>query len=93
MMTEAGKRLLEGALQALDFAKGNAKPGAYSVHYPEASDLKALRQSMKMSVSEFAEYFGLSEQDVIEHEAEAAKADSPTEGSNRHSERIPGPAT
>ena len=93
MMTEAGERLLEGALQALEFAKGNAKPGTYSVHFPEASDIKALRKSMKMSVSEFAEYFGLDEQAVIKHETEAAKTDSSIEGSTHHTERIPRPAT
>ncbi len=92
-MTEAGKRLLEGALQALEFAKGNAKPGTYSVHFPEASDIKALRQSMKMTVSEFAEYFGLDEQTVINREAEAAQSDSSIERSSHHAERIPGQAT
>lgn len=92
-MTEAGERLLEGALQALEFAKGNAKPGTYSVHFPEASDIKALRQSMKMSVSEFAEYFGLDEQAVIEHEAEALRTESSCQGSTRQSERTPRPAT
>ena len=79
-MTKAGERLLEGALQALEFAKGNAKPGTYNVHFPEASDIKALRQSMKMTVSEFAQYFGIDEQAVLEHEANEAKADSSAKG-------------
>jgi len=88
-MTEAGERLLEGALQALEFAKGNAKPGTYTVHFPEASDIKALRQSMKMSVSKFAEYFGLDEQTVLRLEAEAAKIDSASDDSTHQTERIP----
>lgn len=91
-MTKAGERLLEGALQALAFAKGNAKPGTYKVHFPEASDIRALRQSMKMTVSEFAEYFGLDEQTVIKHEEEAMKADSSIERPSLHVERIPGQA-
>ena len=92
-MTKAGERLLEGALQALAFAKGNAKPGTYIVHFPEASDVKALRHSMKMTVSEFAEYFGLDEQTVTKHEAEATKADSATERSSHQADVNSGKAT
>lgn len=92
-MTEAGDRLLEGALQALEFAKGQAKPGTYSVHFPEASDIKALRQSMKMSVSEFAEYFGLEEQAVMKHEAEAAETESAEEGPTHHTQQIRRPVS
>ena len=91
-MTKAGERLLEGALQALEFAQGRAKPGTYRVHFPEASDIKSLRQSMKMSVSEFAEYFGLDEQTVIKREAEAPNSEPADEGSIHQTERVPGPA-
>ena len=83
-MSKAGERLLKGALQALEFAKGQAKPGTYSVHFPEASDIRSLRLSMNMSVSEFAEYFGLDEQTVIKHEAEAAKTDSAKSATIHH---------
>lgn len=59
-MSDAGKRLIESAKQALEFAKGTADTNAYRVHIPEAIDVKAIREAMEMSQSEFAAYFGFS---------------------------------
>lgn len=92
-MTEAGDRLLEGALQALEFAKGKAKPGTYRVHFPEASNIIGLRQSMKMTVSEFAEYFGLDEQTVIDREAEATESECAKKESVHLTEEMHGTAS
>ena len=69
-MSKAGERLIRSAKQALDFAHGKAKPGTYRIHYPEASNPQALRESLKMTIPEFAEYFGLSETTVREREQE-----------------------
>ena len=93
MMSEAGERLLEGALEALEFAKGKARPGAYKVHFPEACDISSLRRSMNMTVAEFADYFGLDEQTVIAREAEATKDGSAFEEPAHHADRIPDTAT
>lgn len=59
-MSDAGKRLIESAKQALDFVQGNADSGEYHVHIPDDINVKAIRESMDMSQSEFAEHFGFS---------------------------------
>ena len=69
-MSKAGERLIRSAKQALDFAQGNAKPGTCHIHYPEASNPQALRESLNMTIAEFAEYFGLSETTVRKREQE-----------------------
>ena len=69
-MSKAGERLIRSAKQALDFAQGNAKPGTCHIHYPEASNPQALRESLNMTIPEFAEYFSLSETTVREREQE-----------------------
>lgn len=35
-MSKAGQRLLQGANEALEYAKGNANLDEYQVHYPDA---------------------------------------------------------
>lgn len=68
MMSDAGKRLIESAQQALDFAKGTANIEEYRVHIPEEIDVKKIRKSLGMSQSEFAEYFGFSVRTLQEWE-------------------------
>lgn len=60
MMSDAGKRLIESAQQALDFLEGKAKVEAYRIHIPEEINVKEIRQSMKMSQTVFAEHFGFN---------------------------------
>lgn len=45
-MSEAGKRLIKSALQALDFAEGRVETGSYRVHFPETA-AKTHRQDLK----------------------------------------------
>lgn len=59
-MSNAGKRLIESAQQALDFAQGAADTDAYRIHIPAEIDVKEIRQHLHMSQSEFAEHFGFS---------------------------------
>ena len=59
-MSDAGKRLIESAQQALDFIEGKADAAQYRVHIPEAIDVKAIRESLEMSQAEFADHFGFS---------------------------------
>jgi len=59
-MSNAGKRLIESAQQALDFAQGTANRDSYRIHIPAEIDVKEIRQHLHMSQSEFAEYFGFS---------------------------------
>jgi putative transcriptional regulator len=68
MMSEAGKRLIKKAQQALDFAKGTANLAEYRVHIPEEIDGKKIRESLGMSQAEFADYFGFSVRTLQEWE-------------------------
>lgn len=61
----AGERMIASAKQALAFAKGEENQGCI-VHIPEAIDVKALREKVDMSQSEFAAMFGFSKR-TLEH--------------------------
>ncbi len=44
-MTKAGKRLLQGAREALEFAKGDADTGRYLVHEATALEFDRIKES------------------------------------------------
>jgi putative transcriptional regulator len=67
-MSEAGKRLIESAQQALDFVEGNVDAKDYRIHIPEEIDVKQIREDLDMSQSEFAEHFGFSVRTLQEWE-------------------------
>jgi putative transcriptional regulator len=55
-MSKTGKRLLKGAREALDYARG-ARDG-FAAHVPEEIDVAAIRRRLGMSQGEFAARFG-----------------------------------
>lgn len=57
-MTKAGKSILKGAREALDYAKG-ARDG-YGVHIPADVNVKAIRVRLGMTQEEFSLRFGFS---------------------------------
>ena len=61
----AGERMIESARQALAFAKGEEGHGC-EVHLPDTIDVKAIREKISLSQSEFATLFGLSKR-TLEH--------------------------
>ena len=61
----AGQRMIESARQALAFAEGPENYGCV-VHVPEDIDVKAIREKISLSQSEFARLFGLSKR-TLEH--------------------------
>lgn len=67
-MTKVGKRLIESAEQALEFAKGEAKEADYRVHIPEGINVKKIRQQFHMSQARFAKHFGFSVRTLQEWE-------------------------
>ena len=67
-MSDAGKRLVESAQQALDFAKGDAPTEGYRVHIPDEIDVKKIREELNLSQSEFAQHFGFSVRTLQEWE-------------------------
>src|SRR2546423_10991332 len=61
----AGERMIESARQALAFAAGKEGHGCV-VHIPEDIDVRAIRETIALSQSEFAKLFGLSKR-TLEH--------------------------
>jgi putative transcriptional regulator len=61
----AGQRMIESARQALAFAKGKENHGC-EVHVSDDIDVKAIREKISLSQSEFAKLFGLSKR-TLEH--------------------------
>jgi putative transcriptional regulator len=67
-MSKAGKRLIESAQQALEFAVGTADDKAYRVHIPDEIDVKQIRENLGMSQAQFAVHFGFSVRTLQEWE-------------------------
>jgi putative transcriptional regulator len=63
-MPKAGKKILAGARQALEYAKGERK--GFRVHVPEEVDVKAIRETLGLTQKQFAEQFGF-ELDAIQN--------------------------
>ena len=61
-MSELGKELIEGMKQAVAYARGDADEKEFRVTQVEVEtpDIKAIRQRMKMTQQEFADFLGLS---------------------------------
>jgi putative transcriptional regulator len=51
--------MVEGALDALAIAEGNADPSTYRVHVPDRINVREVRSRTHMSQSEFAARFGI----------------------------------
>ena len=60
-----GQRMIESSKQALAFAEGDRMHGCV-VHVPSEIDVKAIRERISLSQSEFAKLFGLSKR-TLEH--------------------------
>ena len=56
----SGKRIIEGMKEALAISKGELPSVEYKIHIPENVDVKAIRETMGLSQSSFANRFGLS---------------------------------
>ncbi len=64
--TAAGQSVLQGAREALAFARG-AREG-YAVHVPATIDAKAIREKVNMSQGEFARQHGFSKRSLEQWE-------------------------
>lgn len=56
-MSKAGKSILQGAREALAFAKGETL--GHQVHVPDEVDVKSIRKQLGMSQGQFARTFGM----------------------------------
>lgn len=59
-MSKIGESLLQGASEALEYAKGDKKGSKTNqIKIPEKIDVKAIREKLNMTRSEFASRFGI----------------------------------
>lgn len=66
-MAKAKNKMVEGARQALAFARGEKTKG-FRVHRSEDLDVRAIRTKTKLSQSKFASRFGFSVRTLQEWE-------------------------
>ncbi len=65
--TRAGQSILQGAREALAFARGEKNHGCI-VHVPKEIDVKAIRRQIHMSQSEFSRNYGFSKRSLEQWE-------------------------
>lgn len=58
-MSQQFKKMRQGMLESIAYAKGKSAPGT-RVHHPKPVDVKSLRISIGMTQEEFAAKFGVS---------------------------------
>lgn len=80
-MSKIGESLLKGAQEALLYAKGHKKNAkVYKITVPKIVDVRAIREKLNMSRSDFAEQYGFSKRTLekweqgIRHPEGAARA-------------------
>jgi putative transcriptional regulator len=56
---KAGTRILQGAREALAYARGEADAGTYRVHVPANVNVRKIRRKLDLSQAEFAARFGI----------------------------------
>lgn len=89
-MSEAGRSIIKGAREALDYAKG--RRGARRptrVEVPAAVDVKAIRAGLGLTQAEFAARFGFSLATLRDWEQARRRPDSATRVLLRVIEREP----
>jgi len=57
--SKAGSRILQGAMEALAIARGEADPSTYRVHVPADVNVKSIRRRLKLTQDEFARRFAI----------------------------------
>lgn len=59
-MSKAGSRILQGAREALAYAKGKADNKKFGVYIPPEVDVKRIRKKTGLTQEKFASSFGFS---------------------------------
>jgi putative transcriptional regulator len=59
-MSDVAASIVRGLEQAIAFAKGEADPASYRIHYPKPLDVRAIRAKTGMTQDMFAQRFGVS---------------------------------
>lgn len=77
-MSKAGSRILQGAREALAFAKGEADAAGYAVHTPATVDVRAIRKRLGLTQTAFAARYGFSVGRVRDWEQGRSPIDTPS---------------
>jgi putative transcriptional regulator len=75
-MSKAGSRMLQGAREALAYAKGDS--AEYGLHIPAQVDVHAIRRKLGLSQKEFAARYGFSFGRVRDWEQGRSNIDGPS---------------
>jgi putative transcriptional regulator len=76
-MSKAGSRILQGAREALAFAKGD-HDADFVVHVPSAVDVRAIRAKLGLTQAAFAARYGFSVGRVRDWEQGRSPIDTPS---------------
>jgi putative transcriptional regulator len=74
-INKAGSRILQGAREALAFARGDADLTTFRIHVPKDIDVRALRSRFKMTQDQFAHRFGFTAARVRDWEQGRSRPD------------------
>lgn len=77
-MSKAGSRILQGAREALAYAKGEADESQYGIHIPKAIDVREIRKRQGLTQQAFAERYGFSVGRVKDWEQGRSPVDAPS---------------
>jgi putative transcriptional regulator len=76
-MSSLGKKLIQAAKEARAIARGELDSSTYRVHIPAQIDVKAIRNKLKLSQSEFAKKFGIAAGTLKDWEQHRKQPDGP----------------
>lgn len=77
-MSKAGSRILQGAREALAYAKGEADTDQFRTHVPATVDVRAIRKKLGLSQTAFATRYGFSIGRVRDWEQGRSNIDTPS---------------
>jgi len=73
----AGSRVLQGAKEALAFARGEADPKDYRVHVPTDINVTEIRRRLKLTQDEFSRRFGIPQSTLRDWEQGRRRPEGP----------------
>lgn len=77
-MSKAGSRILQGAREALAFAKGETDAAEFALHIPVEVNVKNIRHKLGLSQQAFAARYGFSIGRVRDWEQNRSNMDAPS---------------
>ena len=73
--SKAGSRILQGAKEALEFARGDADLKKFRVHVPTEVNVRTIRRRLRLTQHEFSRRFGIPQGTLRDWEQGRAEPD------------------